>query len=385
FTCCVADQNGGGLYCIISSGEIELNEVIMIGCSALNGGGIYTSIDNIGKLTIKEQCLFQECISEQGKGGALNIAIDGGILNIEKSMIKKCSALNGGAIYAQITSMQEFLIDNEVYFEECEAVGENLQSGRGGAIYINLEQNAPNEFIIGIGVHFLLNKASKFGRDGFVYCKNIDDLEPDMRFLFDVFHDSYDKNNAIYGTEYASEIQLGTTQRIDYDLLSMMLPYFNDTIYISEDSSIATDSSKCGRIKLPCLTLSYGRTKVITPEWTFETVPSNNEGSQRVNHTFVFFKGIKITSPFETEADNVILRGALNSEFSSVTNNAQLKFGNQGQIICSDIALWQKQQISQQRGVNQRLTIQNIDIILPVGYELQMEQYLLEFKKAEVK
>jgi hypothetical protein len=59
----------------------------------------------------------------------------------------------------------------------------------------------------------------------------------------------------------------------------MMLPYFNDTIYISKDSSIATDSSKCGRIKLPCLTLPYGRTKVITPEWTTETVPSNNEGS----------------------------------------------------------------------------------------------------------
>ncbi|KAA6358401.1 MAG: hypothetical protein EZS28_046072, partial [Streblomastix strix] len=37
-TDCVADQNGGGLYCIISSGEIELDETTIIRCSGLNGG-----------------------------------------------------------------------------------------------------------------------------------------------------------------------------------------------------------------------------------------------------------------------------------------------------------------------------------------------------------
>ncbi|KAA6370868.1 MAG: hypothetical protein EZS28_033605, partial [Streblomastix strix] len=385
FTNCVADQNGGGIYCIIISGEIEMNEVIMNRCSALNGGGIYTSIDNIGKLTIKEQCLFQQCISEQGQGGALNIALDGGILNIEKSMMKKCSSFNGGGIYSSITSMQEFLIDNEVFFEECEAVGENLQSGRGGAIYINLEQNAPYEFKIGTGVHFNLNKASKFGRDGFVYCKNIDDLEPDMRFLFDVFDDSFDRNNALYGTEYASELELGTSQRIDYDLLKLMIPYFNDTIYISEDQSIATDSSKCGKIKLPCLTLHFGRTKVITSEWNKDTIPQGNIGSQQINHTFIIFKGIIISEPFQTESDNVILRGALKSEFSSVTNNALLKFKDQGQIICCDLSQWQQQGLSENKGVDQKITIQCIDFILPAQYELQSIVKVIGNKDSNIK
>ncbi|KAA6332342.1 MAG: hypothetical protein EZS28_053288 [Streblomastix strix] len=223
----------------------------------VGGSGIKATISSESSVQIKEQCLFEECISESGVGGAVKIQQNGGILNIQKTTMKKCKALNGGAIYALITSFQEFLISQEVYFEECEAVGEDLLSGRGGAIYINLEQNAPYEFTVGIGTHFNLNKANKFGRDAFVYCKNIDDLEHDIRFLFDVFDDSYDKNNALYGTEYASEIELGDSQRIDYDLLKLMLPYYNDTIYISEDQLIADDTQKCGRLKLPCLTLRF--------------------------------------------------------------------------------------------------------------------------------
>jgi hypothetical protein len=46
-----------------------------------------------------------------------------------------------------------------------------------------------------------------------------------------------------------------------------MLPYYSDIIYISEDTKIAIDSSKCGLILLPCYTLEYGRTKVATFEW----------------------------------------------------------------------------------------------------------------------
>ncbi|KAA6383937.1 MAG: hypothetical protein EZS28_020534, partial [Streblomastix strix] len=268
FTSCVADQNGGGLYCIINLGEIELNQVIMIGCSALNGGGICTQINNIGKLTIKEQSLFQECISELGKGGAIQIQQNGGTLNIEETTLKKCSALNGGAIYASILTMQEFLIDNGVYFEECEAFSTNELQGRGGAIYINLEQDAPYEFKIGIGTYLNLNKASKFGRDVFVYCKNIDDLEPDFRFLFDIFDDSCNKNNAIYGTEFMQIYSIHPEKLIDIDLLKFVEPYLNVSIYLSENSYLVADSikldkyqcSKCSTSPQPILQKHYSRT-----------------------------------------------------------------------------------------------------------------------------
>ncbi|KAA6368782.1 MAG: hypothetical protein EZS28_035690, partial [Streblomastix strix] len=224
-----------------------------------------------------------------------------------------------------------------------EAFSTSLQQGRGGAIYINVGQDAPYEFIIGVGTVFNLNKASQFGRDVFVYCKNIIAMNPDLRFLFDVFDEIYDKDNALYGTEFTLQSELGRPQLIDYDLIQLMLPYFSDIVYISQDQSISADSKKCGRVSLPCITLSYAEGKVLSPEWTYETVPQDNSGAQQINYTFVVFQGIQITTPFESEADNVIIRGAFPDEYQFATQRAILIYTQNGQIICSDLSQWQQQ------------------------------------------
>jgi hypothetical protein len=64
---------------------------------------------------------------------------------------------------------------------------------------------------------------------------------------------------------------------IDYDLILMMAPYFNDVIYIAEDIEISTDSPKCGRILLPCQSFSYGLTKIESLVWNEETKPPKRE------------------------------------------------------------------------------------------------------------
>ncbi|KAA6387816.1 MAG: hypothetical protein EZS28_016660 [Streblomastix strix] len=117
-----------------------------------------------------------------------------------------------------------------------------------------------------------------------------------------------------------------------------MLPYYNDIIYISQDQSISADSKKCGRVSLPCVTLSYAEGKVLTPEWTADTVPQDRTGAQQINYTFVVFQGIEVTAPFETEADNVVIRGAFPDEYQFATQRAILIFKGNGQIICSDLA-----------------------------------------------
>ncbi|KAA6388461.1 MAG: hypothetical protein EZS28_016013, partial [Streblomastix strix] len=97
FTNCVADQNGGGLYCIIKSGEIELNQITMSECSGLNGGGIYSSIDGTGKLTIKDSCLFTNCKNSDGNGGGIYIDIDFSTqsqISVQSSTFVSCQALN---------------------------------------------------------------------------------------------------------------------------------------------------------------------------------------------------------------------------------------------------------------------------------------------------
>ncbi|KAA6355326.1 MAG: hypothetical protein EZS28_049147, partial [Streblomastix strix] len=139
-------SNGNGIINIETISVIQECQFIMSGTTIskiiqqgnVGGSVIKCTISSGSSILIKDYCLFEECISESGFGGVLNIALDGGILNLKETTMKKCKALNGGAIYASIISMQEFLISQEVYFEECEAVGDNLLSGRGGAIYINL-------------------------------------------------------------------------------------------------------------------------------------------------------------------------------------------------------------------------------------------------------
>ncbi|KAA6393427.1 MAG: hypothetical protein EZS28_011043 [Streblomastix strix] len=266
--------------------------------------------------------------------------------------------------------MQEFLIQQEVYFEECEAIGSGIAEGRGGGLYINFEQNSPYEFRIGTDTHFINNEAIVVGRDIFIYCESIDDLDPDLRLLFDVFSDSYNQTNALYGTEF-TQPDPEIDQKIDYNLLLLIQPYFNDKIYISSDQTIAADSVKCGRIKLPCQTLRFGLTKVLTPEWTADSIPQYTQQLQ-ITYIFVVFQEIYLYEPFQTEVDNIILRGALETEFPAASNYAQMKIRDQGQIICSDLAKWQLQeQDIEIKGVNQYLTIQNIEFIIPRQTQLK--------------
>ncbi|KAA6354143.1 MAG: hypothetical protein EZS28_050330 [Streblomastix strix] len=177
-------------------------------------------------------------------------------------------------------------------------------------------------------------------------------MKPDRRILYDMLNETYDKDNAIFGTEYAQESELGRPQMIDFDILSLMLPYYNDIIYISQDQSISENTLKCGRIYLPCVTLSYAEGKVFTPEWTAETVPQDSSGDQQINHTYIIFQGIEITSPFESEADNVIIRGAFPDEYLFATERAILIFTQNGQMICSDLAQWQQQGQLEKRSIN---------------------------------
>ncbi|KAA6364807.1 MAG: hypothetical protein EZS28_039666 [Streblomastix strix] len=286
-------------------------------------------------------------------------------------MMKKCKALNGGGIYSTISTMEQFIINEEVYFEECEAFSTSLQQGRGGAIYINVGQDAPYEFTVGVNLHFNLNKASQYGRDLFIYCKNIIVMKPDRRILYDMLNETYDKVNAIFGTEYALETELGRPQMIDFDILSLMLPYYNDIIYISQDQSISENTYKCGRIYLPCVTLSYAEGKVITPEWNADTVPLDRTGAQQINYTYIIFQGIEVTLPFETEVDNVVIRGAFPDEYLFATQRGILIFTQSGQIICSDLSQWQQQGQLDQRSINQNFYIHHLEFVLTEDSEIK--------------
>ncbi|KAA6367142.1 MAG: hypothetical protein EZS28_037331, partial [Streblomastix strix] len=306
---CTSKFEGGGIFLTLSEDSETLirGQCLFDNCTSIDqsGGGMFIVIEDNSKLEMSESVVFQNCTAQ--KGGGIFAQLHGGNISIKSTTMKQCSALNGGGIYVQIFFFEQFLIDNEVLIQECVAFGAGDVNGRGGGIYLKLEEEIQSQFQIGSGTQFTLNNASQFGRDIFVYCKNLEYLQLDSIFLFDVDSNQYNKSNAVYGTEYEEISSTHPEILVDYDLLIQVPPYQNDTIYLSENGYLAADSVKCGKIQLPCLTLNYGKTKVLTPEWTADTVPTLIEDGQRINHTFVVYQGIEIANPFESEADNLII------------------------------------------------------------------------------
>ncbi|KAA6383444.1 MAG: hypothetical protein EZS28_021029, partial [Streblomastix strix] len=354
---------------LILSGTI-ISEIIQQGNDG--GSALRATIKQGSSVQLQDYCIFEECICESGSGGAIKIQQNGGILDIKETIMKKCKALNGGGIYATILAMEQFIINEEVYFDECEAFSSSLQQGRGGAIYINVGQDAPYEFTVGVNLHFNLNKASQYGRDLFIYCKNIIVMKPDRRILYDMLNETYDKDNAIFGTEFAKESELGRPQMIDFDILQLMLPYYNDIVYISQDQSISENTLKCGRIYLPCVTLSYAEGKVLTPEWTYETVPQDIAGDQQINHTYIIFQGIEVTLPFESEADNIIIRGAFPDEYLFATQREDSEIKSIVKIIGSSS--------HNDFGRNIELKIEDFDVIVEDIYMIDTALIDLQYE-----
>ncbi|KAA6375937.1 MAG: hypothetical protein EZS28_028536, partial [Streblomastix strix] len=222
---CTSILEGGGMQLQLSGDSETLirGQCLFDNCTSIDqsGGGMHIIIEDNSKLEISESVVFQNCTASIG--GGIFAQLHGGNISIKQTTMKQCSALNGGGIYVQIFFFEQFLIDNEVLIQECVAFETGDVNGRGGGIYLKLEEEIQSQFQIGSGTQFTLNNASQFGRDIFVYCKNLEYLQ------FDIIQ------------------------------------------------QLAANSVQCGKIQLPCLTLNYGRTKVLTPEWTEYSIPTNIE------------------------------------------------------------------------------------------------------------
>ncbi|KAA6399461.1 MAG: hypothetical protein EZS28_005011, partial [Streblomastix strix] len=147
FTRCVADENGGGIYCIINQGEIEMNQISMSGCSGLNGGGIYSSIDGTGKLTIQDSSSFTNCNSSNGNGGGIYISIDFSTqsqISVQSTTFDSCQALNpyisnihkgyGSGIFISCINWNN--ISNGINFGQVEYINCEAYQGDKGLFFV---------------------------------------------------------------------------------------------------------------------------------------------------------------------------------------------------------------------------------------------------------
>lgn len=88
-----------------------------------------------------------------------------------------------------------------------------------------------------------------------------------------------------------------------------------------------------------------------------------DENTPDVVHTYVVVESMQILEPLTSEADEVIIRGVRNDEVSAVPvgYHSKVEFGEEGQIICSDLAKWQQEEGNEfmdVNGVDQKFTFE---------------------------
>ncbi|KAA6398429.1 MAG: hypothetical protein EZS28_006043 [Streblomastix strix] len=124
FANCKSRTTGGAIQTIISGGQIELNEVIIKGCKARNGGGIYINIDFSSQFEFKIiNSLIQDCqakndqlqINHTGYGGGIFLTGTGEYnpstkrLDLKGMKIYGNSAdKSGQSLYVAMTSVKEW-------------------------------------------------------------------------------------------------------------------------------------------------------------------------------------------------------------------------------------------------------------------------------------
>ncbi|KAA6394018.1 MAG: hypothetical protein EZS28_010455, partial [Streblomastix strix] len=369
---------GGGIYCDIKTGTqlLVTNSSLFKGCtSSYQGGGFYTIIDgsdsklNISGFTLFDICSATESIAgPNGQGGGSYLKItNNASFELNKVTYRDCSAFEGGGMYGEIDNANRFVITSSNQFISCSS------TERGGAMYLNFPNNSTYNFIIGSLTLFKENTATECGRDIFVLCNNFNQLYITNRLLFDVFSPLYYLDNAIYGTEYWTQTELSREPEVDYDLTKRYSSYFADTLYISNLGQTGSDEESCGKLGVACSSFSYTRDKVLSPEWRPQTIQNITDDTPKVIHTYVAVGQMKLLEPLTSEADEIILRGATHNEENSLSvgYHSKVQFGNKGQIICSDLAIWQEQgnEFSDVNGVDQKFTFEFLDFVLPEQME----------------
>ncbi|KAA6373895.1 MAG: hypothetical protein EZS28_030577 [Streblomastix strix] len=124
FTNCISRTTGGAIQIIQSGGQIELNEVIIKGCKARNGGGIYINIDFSQQFEFKViDALIQECETKADPSSTYPTGYGGGIfligsgdydpstkrLDLKGMKIYNNSADKGGqSLYVVMTNLIEW-------------------------------------------------------------------------------------------------------------------------------------------------------------------------------------------------------------------------------------------------------------------------------------
>ncbi|KAA6382268.1 MAG: hypothetical protein EZS28_022206 [Streblomastix strix] len=143
-----------------------------------SGACVYAELKAESLLNISQSCSFTNCISRT-IGGAIQSVIQGGHIELNEVIIKGCKARNGGGIYVNIdfTAQFEFKVINS-QIQNCQAKDDDLQTkptGFGGGIFVtgSGDYDPSTESLDLKGMKIFGNSADKAGQSLYVVMTNL--------------------------------------------------------------------------------------------------------------------------------------------------------------------------------------------------------------------
>ncbi|KAA6353901.1 MAG: hypothetical protein EZS28_050572 [Streblomastix strix] len=136
-----ADSGGGALF--ISNqqgGSLLIDDCKFNQCTSQLGGAIYGNIYNGSSVIIDNACEFYKCVSGRA-AGAIEMHIEKAEMIIKGACVfNQCECQNnyrGGALEIMLFEFGQVTIDEQCIFYQCKSI-----SGGGGAVYAEIQDGA---------------------------------------------------------------------------------------------------------------------------------------------------------------------------------------------------------------------------------------------------
>ncbi|KAH7820495.1 uncharacterized protein MONOS_330 [Monocercomonoides exilis] len=208
------------VFAVLEGGSVSMKGVTLsklgIGAADKKASAIELAVGE-GQTATIEGCKFEEIDGStitEGKGGAMNVRLAGsGKLEVKTTSVVKCKV--------------------------------NEESGRGGGMYVQLEDGSGNDYKFNL--EKMENNGGFKGRDIYLSAEDLKSAALRNKFDFGIWEESYDRVNALYGEDRLREER-------DVDLFALW-EYTGSDVYIGQSGK---DIDYCGAHDDPCKSVNYG-------------------------------------------------------------------------------------------------------------------------------
>ncbi|KAH7829849.1 uncharacterized protein MONOS_12261 [Monocercomonoides exilis] len=228
------------------------------------------------------------CVVKSSSNVPLSLDINGSTFEFCRSPESE----KGGAIFVNLASDGVFKLSSSNVVQ----CGCSSSAGRGGGVYLCAKEEGSLKFVFK-NSSFDSNSA-KTGKDIFIECRDISAQVNESQFAMDLREGYYNRVNAIWGIDDKHQSEI--------DLMDFIVVYQSSMIFVSSaNNKNGENSRKCGTTKVPCLSLGYGLSHVVTDDVPMLVIDTECVLQEEVDLTDVSMR------PRSYEGGRIVLVGGI--------------------------------------------------------------------------